>query len=668
MRPSGSWKAALEANYLEQFSKCADLLLHMRTTALLTGLFAAVLPGLEAQEIILPEPLAAADVQTVPFLYNGRMTSGGGSASGSLVGNGVIVTAAHVIYDDENFQWIPASFIDYNPRYHQGATTPSGTTEVSPVKWLRWTSYDFRKKNDDSGPGLSSPDTFNIDFAVGYISSIFTQEVFALYPQVHVDPDGGVGILRDSRIKMHVGYPVESPQIPSGDRGLMHSTAPADYFSWWGGLEDIEEVDSENLWIAMYDLEGVSTYGGSSGGPMYVEDDLGNWVMAGIVVGSNGSDGMLVRGIDDNAWEWIEQAIAERGFDGLRRVDNLSVVATTKSRVDLDWSDHSTGEAGYTVYRRDRGKWESIATLGPDATTYTDTANVQAGHVYHYQVQPFAANGNRPPRSAAVAARTEGNNAFATTALAQPWLQFSNRGESNWHLDAGNRLRSGETRSLGHSSLRLDIIGPGTLAFDWSVSCEENPDYTNPQSPNEGKIYDAIHLYLNGEPVLEGEEPVFLSGEKGPVRVQLAVPDGEHIVEWRYIKDPYTQEGEDAGYLDSLQWTPDPVAPYPVFGAYAFEGTLYHGSEWFGVWYAEFWPWAAHLELGWMYFSGTPDGRLYGYSTLPLLGNFYTTPAMFPYLYLLDSGTWMYYYEGTGLWGRKAWFWNANTGDFVQTP
>lgn len=625
-------------------------------------------PLVHGQETTLPEPLSEAEVQTVPFLYNGRMTASGGSASGSLVGNGVIATAAHVIYDDVNFQWIPASFIDYNPRYHNGATTPPGTTEASPVKWLRWTSYDFRKENDDSGPGLSSPDTFNIDFAVGYLSSIFIDEVFSIYPEVHIDPDGAVGIMRDSRVKMHVGYPVQSPQVPSGNAGLMHSTQPDDYFCWWGGLEGIEELDSENLWIAMYDFEGVTTYGGSSGGPMYVRDDLQNWLMAGVVVGSNGSDGMLVRAIDDNAWEWIEQAVAERGIDGLRRVDNLAVTTTGQDRVELEWSDHSSGETGYTVFRQDRGTWETIATLPADATAYTDEGTLNPGHIYHYQVQPFAANGNRPPKSAAAAARTRGNNPFAQTLLAQPWLQFSNSGDSNWHVDSGNRLRSGPVRSLGSSTLRLDILGPGTLTFEWSVSCEENPDYTNPQSPNEGSIYDAIHLYLNGSPVEENEEPVFLSGEKGPVQVTLALPEGDHIVEWRYIKDPYTQEGADAGYLDSLQWTPDAAAPYPVYGAYAFEGTLYHGSEWFGVYYAEFWPWVAHQELGWMYFSGAPDGRLYGYSTLPLLGNFYTTPAMFPFLYLLDSGTWMYYFPGTGIWGSEAWFWNANTGEYIQAP
>jgi hypothetical protein len=619
-------------------------------------------------QTITPEPVAGGDVQTTPYLYNGRMSVNGATGSASLVANGVIATAAHVIYDDSTFQWIPNAFIDYNPRYHGGSTTPPAASEFSPVKWLRWTSYDFRVENDDSGPGLSSPDTFNIDYAIGYLSTLFNNEYVALHAEVNVDPEGEVGILRDPRQKRHIGYPSAGGSVPIGDVGLMHETAADDYYSIWGGIRDIEERDSEDFWIAMHNLEGVTTYGGSSGGPIYAMDDLGTWVMAGIVVGSNGSDGMLVRGIDDNAWEWIEQAINERGVETIFRVDNLTVLESGDRHVALDWSDHSQGEAGYTVFRQDKGTWEVIATLGPDATSYTDMTNILPGNIYHYSVQPFAGNGNRPPKSPIAAAKTLGNNASAKTILAQPWLQFSNDGDSNWHVDESSRLRSGKVRSMGQSSLRLDLIGPGTLTFEWSVSSEENLDYSNPQSPYEGDIYDAIQLYLDGAPVDNSGEPVFLSGERGPIQEQLVLSEGAHIIEWRYIKDPYANEGEDAGFLQSLTWSPDPVAPYPVFGGYVFEGSEWHGSEWFGVYYAEFWPWVAHNELGWMYFAGTPDGQLYGSSVIPFLGNFYTTPAMFPYFFDLDAAHWLFYYEGSGSWGSKAWFWNGNTGEFIQTP
>ena len=75
-----------------------------------------------------------------------------------------------------------------------------------------------------------------------------------------------------------------------------------------------------------------------------------------------------------------------------------------------------------------------------------------------------------------------------------------------------------------------------------------------------------------------------------------------------------------------------------------------------------------------MAFTGTPDGWLVGTSTLRLdvppyeFGTFYTNPGLFPYFYLPATNTWIYYAEGSGLWGQKAWFWIANTNQWTQTP
>lgn len=639
----------------------------MHRLAVWTLALAAASPAF-AQETITPEPLLESQLVEEPFVYNGRIAVNSGVGSASLIGNGIVATAAHVIYDEALFQFLPISEIKYYPRYHRGATTPPGSTVFTPVATFQWTSYyDTRKENDESGPGLSTPDTFNVDYAVAYFSSGINNDIINLHAEVNVDKENEVGILRDRRTKMHVGYPSDSTYIPLSESGLMHSTAPDNYFCWWGGLEGIEERDSDGLWIAIYDFDGVTSYGGASGGPIYALDDLGNWVMSGMVVGSNGSTGMLVRGIDEGAWEWIEQAIIERGKDPLRRVTNLRVDKAGRSFVDLRWSDLSDGEAGYTVLRQSNGTWEELASLPADTTSYSDT-DVLTGSVYQYRVQPYASNGNRPPKSEPVTAVTLGNSPEATGFLAQPWLQFSNTGDSNWFFDGSSKLQSGKVRSNGQSILRLDIIGPGVVDFTWSVSSEANPDYGNPDSPDKDEIWDAVFLYVDEVLVEENGKPVHLSGEAGPEARQVILDDGAHAIEWRYIKDPYADEGADAAFLHSVTWTPDPVEPYPVYGGYSFPGTFWHGSEWLGVYYTEFWPWVIHLELGWMYFTGTAEGDLYGYLNIPEAGNFYTTPAMFPYLYIAETGTWLFYYEGTGLWGSNAWFWNANTNSYFKTP
>jgi hypothetical protein len=627
----------------------------------LLGLLLA-LPGLlQAESTIVPQFLQTADIPDDPYNYNGLLFVGSAIGSASFVGEGIIATAAHVIFDDEELVWEPINRIRYYPRYHRTTPfQPSGKL-FPPTAFVRWTSYSARVENDDSGPGLSSPDTFNLDFAVGYLNKFEDDDLVMSYPEVSVDGEGAVGILRDRREKMIVGYPSDADFVPSGQRGLMHRTEPADYFCWWGGLEDFQDTwrDSEDYWVATYDFEGVTTYGGNSGGPMYVRDDEGQWATAGVVVGSNGSDGVLVRGIDEEAWNLIEEAIVTRDASTVFRVESVEATATGQRAVDLQWIDRSTGEAGYAIYRLDSGLWELLAELPADTQTFLDDT-VEPGHVYQYKVQTVSENGNRTPKSPAVRTATPGSNALVGDFLAQPFLNLRNRGDSNWHIDAETRLRAGKVRSLGSSTLELQIIGPGTLRFDWSISSEENPDYANPSSQNYREIYDALHVYLDGQPVQLDDQPLFLSGFSGPVSREIDIPEGSHIVEWAYEKDPYTDEGEDTGFLDSLEWIPDGANPYPVLGGFSYEGTDWNGSTWLGAHEASDFPWVGHLEFGWLYLRPGNGIDLYLYSPSAELGDLYTRPQLFPFIYNYGRETWTYYIGGTGNFGQGMWFYDLN--------
>ena len=624
---------------------------------------------LSGQTTIVPEFLQATEINKEPYKYNGLLKVGTSLGSASVVGDGVIATAAHVIYDDEALAWQPIGIIRYYPRFHtNNPTNPSPSSKVfAPVGFIRWTSYSTRVKADDSGPGLSSMNTFNLDLAVGHIAGQIRDETVTTYPEVNVDAEEDVGVLRDNRTKMLVGYPNDSDFIGSGLRGLMHRTAPADYFSLWGGIEEIAGTwrDSENFWTATYDFEGVTTYGGNSGGPIYYLDDEDRWVMAGVIVGSRGSRGMIVRAIDENAWSLIDEAMNTRGTNPLKRVTNLTATTLSATAVRLQWADQSTEEAGYRVFRLDNGLWESIATLEANAFEYQDVGALP-GRAYQYTVQPFGSNDRRRPKSNVVKAETPGINVQIGAHLQQPWFNLSTRGDSNWFVDEENRLRAGFTRSLGASSLVLTIIGPGTLSFEWSVSSEANPDYNNPFSPLENQIYDAAHLLLNGEPVVVGNKPVFLSGEVGPKLQSLQVPSGSHTIEWAYIKDPYSSEGEDTAFLYDLHWGPSASDPYPVFGGFAYEGSDWHGSSWFGAYAVGGLPWVGHLHFGWIYLRPGNGTHLNFYSPDPALGDLYTTPSLFPYLYHYARGTWVYYVKGSGQFGSGVWFYDLAVKDYFR--
>jgi len=530
-------------------------------------------------------------------------------------------------------------------------------------------------QNDDSGPGLSTPDTFNLDFAVGYFSSSVSVDSIIRHAELNVDGDGEISVLRHPREKMVVGYPQDTILLTK--RGLMHLTQPAAYEGYDAIYED---YDSGFLWASVYNLDGVTTYGGASGGPIYVRDDMNNWTMAGVVDGSNGSTGMLVRSIDDNAWYGteepglIEQAIIARNGNALRRVEDLQAKEIIGNVVELTWTDASSQESGYAIYRQERGTSIKLADLPANANWYVDKT-VKTGHVYHYQVQPYNALGNKAPKSKLSKAVISGIHRDAANFLNSSHLKLTSTGDSSWYLDEANKLRAGLVRSMGSSSLMLDIIGPGVVSFDWTVSCEENPEYSTPGAQYEGQIYDAIRLYMDDVQVVSGNEPVFLSGPaeddplglNGPASVQLSVPAGPHRIEWRYQKDPYADHHQDTGFLDSMTWTPDPAAGYPVYGGYGIEGTTWHASEWFGTYAAPLWPWVNHEDLGWVYImGGSASGDLYVHSADTRLGTMYTSPEIWPFLYRPDTGTWVYLYRDSGKFKVDSVLWDYDSRQFIQ--
>lgn len=672
----------------------------MKTTKLRALFLALTLLGLTAQaeETIVPHPLDEAMTNELPYAYSGLLEVRNSIGSASLVGPGVYATAAQVIFNETTLSWESHRQAQFFDRYHTGNTSlPNGIGNLT-LGFVRWTSYATRVEEDDSGPGLSSPDTFNLDFALGRLSEAVTDPDLLRFSEVHVDAEGEIGIFRDPRVKMIVGYPTEDDSVPAANQGLMHRTEPGDYFAWWGGLHRFPVTwrDSEDFWVATYDFEGVTSYPGNSGGPMYAMNDLGEWMIAGVLVGQIGSDGVLIRAIDDDAWILIDEAIKARTGANVSRATSIEAAATGPAAVALSWVDTSSSAAGTFVYRWDNRGWERIADLPAGSVAYEDT-DVRSGHLYIYEVQPYDADGNRAPRSASTRVMVPGPNTVAADALQQPQLFLRNTGDSNWHLDEQQRLRAGAVRSMADSGLELDVIGPGQVAFTWSSSSEGNDEYEliNPTSPNSSSIYDSLLLFVNGEllqdvdrpipEIAEGEpgrvylyvdgeeteveafEPFFLSGLHEPETIVVDLPEGPHTLQWRYQKDPYTQENEDTGFLSSLAWTPAEENAHPVFGAFAYPDRAWNGSRWFGAYNVEDYPWVAHINLGWLYLRNGDGQNLLAYSGIPDLGEIYTSPSLFPYIYSYSQQGWLYYYQGTGSYGSEAFFVRLQDGEVIRT-
>lgn len=107
----------------------------------------------------------------------------------------------------------------------------------------------------------------------------------------------------------------------------------------------------------------------------------------------------------------------------------------------------------------------------------------------------------------------------------------------------GEAMRSGVITHGECSVLSTKVMGPGTLTFSWRTSCEEDPGYHE---------WDHAELAVDDDVVLKLDGVV--AWTNASVRI---AGDGEHAVEWRYVKDEAESEGEDAAWVAGYGWTSD---------------------------------------------------------------------------------------------------------------
>lgn len=67
-------------------------------------------------------------------------------------------------------------------------------------------------------------------------------------------------------------------------------------------------------------------------------------------------------------------------------------VSTTSDSVNVSWSDNSTDEIGFNLYRWNGSNWINIATLGTNVTSYTNTG-LSPNTTYYYAAEAYNAAG-----------------------------------------------------------------------------------------------------------------------------------------------------------------------------------------------------------------------------------------------------------------------------------
>lgn len=108
----------------------------------------------------------------------------------------------------------------------------------------------------------------------------------------------------------------------------------------------------------------------------------------------------------------------------------------------------------------------------------------------------------------------------------------------------GNAARSGAIDDNQHSDLTTTVIGPGTIKFAYKTDCEINAD--------------KLTFRMDGNEVTDASgNPTTWSGIKDWAEAEIAIPQGQHTLLWKYYKDTSAKDGLDAAFVDNVRWIYD---------------------------------------------------------------------------------------------------------------
>ena len=106
--------------------------------------------------------------------------------------------------------------------------------------------------------------------------------------------------------------------------------------------------------------------------------------------------------------------------------------------------------------------------------------------------------------------------------------------------DGTSALRSGSIGDGEASEILLPLSGPAVIRFWWRVDSEGG--------------HDALSFLIDGTTATDvGGQPTQIDDLVEWERRVVVVPDGSHIISWKYQKDSALHEGEDAAWLDEIE-------------------------------------------------------------------------------------------------------------------
>lgn len=133
-------------------------------------------------------------------------------------------------------------------------------------------------------------------------------------------------------------------------------------------------------------------------------------------------------------------------------------------------------------------------------------------------------------------------------------------GQADYNYDGVDAARSGDVGDNQTSWMETTVTGPGTISFAYLISSEQR--------------WDFFRFKVDGAEVMSD------SGDNLPLRIwrtfDEVIPAGTHTLRWVYEKDVSISVGEDAVFVDQVQWTPQVT---PVTLSITVPSTLPAGAQ-----------------------------------------------------------------------------------------
>jgi parallel beta-helix repeat protein len=216
-----------------------------------------------------------------PSPWTGQLLSDVGYGSGTAVKRRVVLTAAHVVFDDATLTYVTGVrwfFQHYKGEFEASPQTPRG--------WYAFSGYAAARTNDAS-PGISSPASQNLDVAALYFLEDAGRGGQSGY--LVSEPDQTEWVTAPA-LKTLLGYPAEV--VSDINRGKVHATYPGN-------------ISFDPITSRLFGTSAIRGYPGMSGGPLCVQLS-GVFYPAAVYLGGSGQT--IVRAIDGAVATLINRA------------------------------------------------------------------------------------------------------------------------------------------------------------------------------------------------------------------------------------------------------------------------------------------------------------------------------------------------------------------------